>query len=190
MSDSENSDAPIEQKSEKDIEISAPKYKLKKLIPKMEADGISEKEKARRERLSQQFKDRHAKQRADKEAFEKEQLAKIEKRLSVKVRASKIKEKIKQIESESETDEETLNEYLEFKKFKKNKKAPAPKKDASDLKMSRGDESDDEKEDEKVIQKTKKATQVLEAVSKLDQTISQLNGGYTNPYLAFFNSKK
>lgn len=180
MSDSENSDAPIEQKNEKDIEISAPKYKLKKLIPKMENDSISEKEKARRERLSQQFKDRHAKQRADKEAFEKEQLAKIEKRLSVKVRASKVKEKIKQIESESETDEETLNEYLEFKKFKKNKKVPAPKKD----------DSDDEKEDDKVIQKTKKATQVLEAVSKLDQTISQLNGGYTNPYLAFFNNKK
>jgi len=182
MSDSENSDASIEQKSEKDIEISAPKYKLKKLIPKMEADGISEKEKARRERLSQQFKDRHAKQRADKEAFEKEQLAKIEKRLSVKVRASKVKEKIKQIQSDSETDEETLNEYLEYKKFKKNKKAPAPKKEVSD--------TDDEREDDKVIQKTKKATQVLEAVNKLDQTISQLNGGYINPYLAFFNNKK
>lgn len=182
MSDSEKSDAPIEPKTEESIEISAPKYKLKKLIPKMENESLSEKEKARRERLSQQFKDRHAKSRADKEAFEKEQLAKIEKRLSVKVRASKVKEKIKQIQSDSETDEETLNEYLEYKKFKKGKKAPTPKKDESD--------SEDEKANEKVIQKTKKATQVLEAVSKLDQTISQLNGGYTNPYLAFFNSKK
>ena len=182
MSDSENENTSIEQKSEKDIEITAPKYKLKKLIPKMENDTLSEKEKARRERLSQQFKDRHAKGRADKEAFEKEQLAKIEKRLSVKVRASKVKEKIRQIESESETDEETLNEYLEFKRFKQSKKAPAPKKEAPD--------SDDDKESDKMIQKTKKATQVLEAVNKLDQTISQLNGGYTNPYLAFFNNKK
>lgn len=181
MTDTENSDTSIEQKTAETIEIAAPKYKLKKLIPKMENESISEKEKARRERLSQQFKDRHAKQRAEKEAFEKEQLAKIEKRLSVKVRASKIKEKIKQIQNDSdtETDEETLNEYLEFKKFKKNKNAPILKKN----------DSDDEKEDAKVIQKTKKATQVLEAVSKLDHTISQLNGGYVNPYLAFFNNK-
>jgi hypothetical protein len=185
MSDSEKSDASTSPKTEEKIETFAPKYKLKKLIPKMENEGISEKEKARRERLSQQYKERHAKARADKEAFEKEQLAKIEKRMNVKVRVSKVKEKIKKMESESSsTDEETLNEYLNFKKFKQSKKK------TSKIKNDTESEEEEEKQNDKVIQKAKKASQVLEAVNKLDQTITQLNGGYVNPYLAFFNSKK
>lgn len=170
------------QKVKNEIEISAPKYKLKKLIPKMDNESISEKERARRERLSQQQKERHAKQREEKEKYEKEQLEKIAKKLSVKVKAKQIKEKVKQYETDSETDDEALREYLEFKKFKAKKKKPVKEEEVphfvSDV------------DDNKIIQKTQKANQVLEAVSKLDQTIQNLNGGYTNPYLAFFNSKK
>lgn len=181
MSDTESEKSDTEQKVEETIEISAPKYKLKKLIPKMENESISDKEKARRERLSQQFKERHAKQRVEKANFEKEQLDKIAKKINVKVKAKQVKEKIKQYESETETDEETLNEYLEFKKFKQQKKQP--------VKQVKEEEVNDA-DDEKIIQKTKKASQVLEAVSKLDQTIQSMNGGYQNPYLAFFNNKK
>ncbi len=91
MSDTESDQNDPPQKVEESIEISAPKYKLKKLIPKMENESISEKEKARRERLSLQFKERHAKQRTDKANFEKEQLDKIAKRINVKVKAKQVK---------------------------------------------------------------------------------------------------
>jgi hypothetical protein len=170
-----------EPKEEEDMKLPAPTYKLKKMIPKREDDSISEKEKARRERLSQQLKERHAKQRAEKERYEKEQLDKIAKKLSVKVKAKQVKEKVKQIDSDSSTDDESLREYLEYKKFKQQKRKPTQLKEIN---------SDDDVEDKKVIMKTKKATEVLEAVSKLDQTIQNLNGGYVNPYLAFFNSRK
>lgn len=169
------------QKEEKEIEISAPKYKLKKLIPKMENESISEKEKARRERLSQQLKERHAKQREEKERYEKEQLDKIARKLSVKVKAKQIKEKVKQYHTDSETDDEALREYLEYKKFKAQKKKPVKEEEEAPV-VSNIDEN-------KIIQKTQKANQVLEAVTKLDQTIQNLNGGYTNPYLAFFNNR-
>jgi hypothetical protein len=181
MSSSEGENEHLSsQNDEKDIEISAPKYKLKKLIPKMENESISEKERARRERLSQQLKERHAKQREEKERYEKEQLDKIAKKLSVKVKAKQVKEKVKKYENESETDDEALREYLEYKKFKAHKKKPIKQEVESPF------ESDVEAK--KIIQKTQKATQVLEAVTKLDQTINNLNGGYTNPYLAFFNN--
>lgn len=187
MSDTESDQNDPPQKVEESIEISAPKYKLKKLIPKMENESISEKEKARRERLSLQFKERHAKQRTDKANFEKEQLDKIAKRINVKVKAKQVKEKIKQLEHESsETDEETLNEYLEFKKFKQQKSRGPPPHGVKGVKEEEVNDADDEK----LIQKTKKATQVLETVNKLDQAIQSMNGGYQNPYLAFFNNKK
>ena len=186
MSDSDNS-APIlpSEKSEKEEEITLPKSVLKKLgikyIP--QDKPLSEKEQLRRQKLSEINKERHAKQRAEKERYEKEQLAKIQKQMSIKVRASKVKEQISKLDDESSsTDEETLNEYLEFKKFKAKKKQPIKKKEESD--------ADDEEENKKVIERTKKATQVLEAVNKLDQTIQNLNGGYVNPYLAFMNSRK
>lgn len=182
-SDSEKEEILSSQKDEKNIEISAPKYKLKKLIPKMENESISEKEKARRERLSQQLKERHAKQREEKERYEKEQLDKIAKKLSVKVKAKQIKEKVKKYDSETETDDEALKEYLEYRKFKAQNKRPTNKKEVSM-------ETDDEGDTKKIVNNTKKATEVLEAVSKLDQTIQNLNGGYTNPYLAFFNNRK
>jgi hypothetical protein len=177
MSSSESETELSSQKEENNIEISAPKYKLKKLIPKKDDESISEKEKARRERLSQQLKERHAKQREEKERYEKEQLEKIAKKLSVKVKAKQVKEKVKKYENESETDDEALKEYLEYKKFKARKgvKGECPVSDDVD--------------DNRVIQKTKKATQVLEAVNKLDQTIQNLNGGYVNPYLALMTKK-
>lgn len=184
MSDSEHSPADLPSaKTEKEEEITLPKSVLKKLGIKYNPPDkvLSEKEKLRRQKLSEINKERHAKARAEKEAFEKEQLAKIQKKMSIKVRASKVKQEIQKLDEESsETDEEALNEYLEFKKFKANKKQPITKKE----------ESEDELDTKKVIQKTKKADEVLQAVSKLDQTIQSLNGGYVNPYLAFFNSRK
>lgn len=187
MSDSENSPAILpSEKTEKEEEITLPKSVLKKLGIKYNPPDrtLSEKEKARRQKLSEINKERHAKARAEKEAFEKEQLAKIQKKMSIKVRASKVKEQIQKYDEESsETDEEALNEYLEYKKFKATKKQPITKK-------KQESSSDDEVDTKKVIQKTKKADEVLQAVSKLDQTIQNLNGGYQNPYLAFFNSRK
>jgi len=187
MSDSEHSPSDLpSEKNEKEEEITLPKSVLKKLGIKYNPPDkvLSDKEKARRQKLSEINKERHAKARAEKEAFEKEQLAKIQKRMSIKVRASKVKEKIASLDEESsETDEEALNEYLEYKKFKATKKQPIKKKQEE---VS----SDDEVDAKKVIQKTKKAEEVLQAVSKLDQTIQNLNGGYVNPYLAFFNSRK
>jgi len=192
-SESEKEEVLPSQKDEKEIEMPAPKYKLKKLIPKREDDSISEKERARREKLSQQFKERHAKSRAEKERYEKEQLEKIAKKINVKVKAKQVKEKIKEYESETETDEETLNEYLEFKKFKAQKKKPVCPSGANSYGRAKeevANHADDEIDSKKIVEKAKKADQVLQAVSKLDQTINSLNGGYTNPYLALFNSKK
>lgn len=186
MSDSEYSPSDLPSaKNEKEEEITLPKSVLKKLGIKYNPPDkvLSEKEKLRRQKLSEINKERHAKTRAEKEAFEKEQLAKIQKKMSIKVRASKVKQEIQKLDEESsETDEEALNEYLEFKKFKLKQKQPIKsKKEVND---------EDEEDTKKVIQKTKKADEVLQAVSKLDQTIQNLNGGYQNPYLAFFNSRK
>ena len=186
MSDSDNSAPKLPSgKNEKEEEITLPKSVLKKLGIKYNPPDkvLSEKEQLRRQKLSEINKERHAKARAEKEAFERDQLAKIQKKMSIKVRASKVKEKITQLDDESSsTDEEALNEYLEYKKFKAKKKQPIIKKAESD--------TDDEVETKKIVNKTKKANEVLEAVSKLDQTINNLNGGYTNPYLAFFNNRK
>ena len=186
MSDSDSS-APIlpSEKIEKEEEITLPKSVLKKLGIKYNPPDkvLSEKEQLRRQKLSEINKERHAKARAEKEAFEREQLAKIQKKMTIKVRASKVKEQITKLDDESSsTDEEALNEYLEFKKFKAKKNKPIKKKEASD--------SENEIENKKIVNKTKKATEVLEAVSKLDHTIQSLNGGYVNPYLALFNKTR
>lgn len=86
-------------------------------------------------------------------------------------------------EAANETDDE-LKEYLEYQKFKTDKKkVTSVKKTRVKKPILQEEESDD---DGYIQKKQQKATAVLETINKLDSAINKLNN---NPYAAFFNKK-
>lgn len=86
-------------------------------------------------------------------------------------------------EPSNETDDE-LKEYLEYQKFKTNKKKVATVKKPRVKKPILQEE--EESDDGYIQKKQQKATAILETVNKLDSAINKLNN---NPYTAFFNKK-
>jgi hypothetical protein len=83
----------------------------------------------------------------------------------------------------NETDDE-LKEYLEYQKFKTNKKKVSTVKKPRVKKPILQEE--EESDDGYIQKKQQKATAILETVNKLDSAINKLNN---NPYTAFFNKK-
>ena len=83
----------------------------------------------------------------------------------------------------NETDDE-LKEYLEYPKFKSDKKKVATVKKPRIKKQILQEE--EESDDGYIQKKQQKATAILETVNKLDSAINKLNN---NPYAAFFNKK-
>ena len=83
----------------------------------------------------------------------------------------------------NETDDE-LKEYLEYQKFKSDKKKVATVKKPRIKKPILQEE--EESDDGYIQKKQQKATAILETVNKLDSAINKLNN---NPYAAFFNKK-
>ena len=83
----------------------------------------------------------------------------------------------------NETDDE-LKEYLEYQKFKSDKKKVATVKKPRIKKQILQEE--EESDDGYIQKKQQKATAILETVNKLDSAINKLNN---NPYAAFFNKK-
>ena len=83
----------------------------------------------------------------------------------------------------NETDDE-LKEYLEYQKFKSDKKKVATVKKPRVKKPILQEE--EESDDGYIQKKQQKATAILETVNKLDSAINKLNN---NPYAAFFNKK-
>ena len=83
----------------------------------------------------------------------------------------------------NETDDE-LKEYLEYQKFKSDKKKVATVKKPRIKKTVLQEE--EESDDGYIQKKQQKATAILETVNKLDSAINKLNN---NPYAAFFNKK-
>lgn len=156
------------------VGIALPKSVLKKLGIKYTQPNLTEKQIARNQKLREYSLARHAKVREDKARFEREQLEKIAKKVKVVQKIKKATDTFIETDVDDDDDNETnIQEFLEYKKFKANKKKKqevAPKKE-------------EESEDDGYIQKkTEKATKIIEAVSKLDKAINQLQP--TNPYLA------
>ena len=86
-------------------------------------------------------------------------------------------------EAANETDDE-LKEYLEYQKFKTDKKKVTSVKKTRVKKPILQEE--EESDDGYIQKKQQKATAVLETINKLDSAINKLNN---NPYAAFFNKK-
>lgn len=161
----------VNENQEELIGVALPKSVLKKLGIKYKQEKQSEKQLARNEKLREMALARHAKVREDKAKFEKEQLEKIAKKVKVVQKLKKAKDDFIEDDGDDEKEEDLL-EYLEFQKFKARKKT---KKDNVAIK-------EEEDDDGYIQKKTEKATKIIEAVSKLDKAINQLQP--TNPYLA------
>jgi len=154
------------------VGVALPKSVLKKLGIRYTQQNPTEKQKARNDKLREYALARHAKVREDKARFEKEQLEKIAKKVKVVQKLNKAKESFIEDDGDDEKEEDLL-EFLEYKKFK------AKKKKKEELAPKKEEESED---DGYIQKKTEKATKIIEAVSKLDKAINQLQP--TNPYLA------
>jgi hypothetical protein len=138
---------------------------------------LTEKQKAHNQKMSEYWKKYHEDERKKKEAYEAQQVAQLQQKITVKAKPKQKYVTKKYDISLEDEDSEELREYQEFQKYKiARKKQPKPKKE----------ESEDEK-DGYIQKKTQKATEILETVSKLDSAINKLNS--TNPYLGLFNKK-
>lgn len=154
------------------VGVALPKSVLKKLGIRYTQQNPTEKQKARNDKLREYALARHAKVREDKARFEREQLEKIAKKVKVVQKIKKATDTFIEDDGDDEKEEDLL-EFLEYKKFKANKKK----------KQEVAQKKEEESEDDGYIQKkTEKATKIIEAVSKLDKAINQLQP--TNPYLA------
>lgn len=144
----------------------------------------------RNQKLSEMSKARHDKQRREREAYEREQIENLQKKLVVepkpkqKYNKKTIPVSVNSSDDSSDSDDEDVKEYQEFMKFKKAKaKTTKPAKKPKEVVK---DESSSD--DEMIQKKTAKATKIIETVNKLDNAINKMSVG--NPYLDLFNKGK
>jgi hypothetical protein len=145
---------------------------------------------ARNERNRERFKQKHEEYNRKKAEFEENQLKKIEKSVNVKL---KPKQKynyetveIPLINDENDEESDDYAQFLAYKAKQKEKSIQKEKPVKKEKKVVVKDETSSE--DEYIQKKTKKATKILETVSKLDEAINKISVP-VNPYLALFNKK-
>jgi len=145
----------------------------------------------RNKKLSEMAKQRHEAARKQKAEYEQQQAQMIYPKATLKPKQKYHQQTFPiEIEENSE-DDNTMQEYIEFQKFKASKKkadiivpsrGPKPKK----IEKEREPESSD---DDRIQKKAEKATKVIEAVDKLNNAINKITPPI-NPYLDLFNRKK
>lgn len=166
-----------EETSQKVLSLSKRQLKALGLEYKKEQ---TERQIARNQKMSEYWKKRHEEERLKKQAYEAEQLSKLQQKIAVKTKPKqKYVTKKYNVSLDDDEDSEELREYQEFQKFKNAKKKGNSTK-------SKKEESEDEK-DGYIQKKAQKATEILETVNKLDTAINKLSS--TNPYLGLFNKK-
>ena len=159
-----------------------PKYQLKKLVQPYKPQ-LSEKQKERNDKLVALNKVKWDKLREERLKFEEQQLRVLSNKVQLKPKQKYIKKPVVYV-SEEEDDEQDIEEYQQYMKWKNNKSKVKP------IKEKQKQVSDDE--DDGYIQKTRpkieKATEILNTVNKLDNALKTLNIG--NPYFEAMNRKR
>ena len=137
----------------------------------------SEKQKARNAQLAENNRIRNAQRKEERIEEQARKLAQIQSLKIVEKPKQKYTKKAPVVSSDEDSEE--IRQFQEFQKFKQqNKKKPARKPRTPD-------QSDDD--NGYIQQKTKKATELIETVNKLDSAIKNISS--SNPYLALFNKK-
>lgn len=183
---SKQSDVKVLNLTKKQLETLGIKYKSPQTPAQLE----------RNKKLSEISKKRHEENRRQKEQYEREQLEKFKAKAVVKPKQKYNLEKYEVELNDDSSDDNAMQEYREFQKFKASRQRQAddivlPKKKAeAEPKQKTKKEKDQESSDDDRIQKkAEKATKVIEAVDKLNNVINKMVPPI-NPYLDLFNRKK
>lgn len=181
-------DTPVDDETvQKVLSLSKAQLKALGLAQQMPQ---SEKQKARNAQLAENNRIRNAQRKEERIEEQARKLAQIQSLKIVEKPKQKYTKKAPVVSSDEDSEE--IRQFQEFQKFKQqNKKKPARKTRTPDTEEkyyfsgARRDQSDDD--NGYIQQKTKKATELIETVNKLDSAIKNISS--SNPYLALFNKK-
>lgn len=169
-------DTPVDDDTLKKV-LSLSKAQLKALGLAQQMPQ-SEKQKARNAQLAENNRIRNAQRKEERQEEQARRLAQIQSLKIVEKPKQKYTKKAPVLSSDDE-DSEEIRQFQEFQKFKQQSKKKPTRK------AKTPEQSDDD--NGYIQQKTKKATELIETVNKLDSAIKNISS--SNPYLALFNKK-
>lgn len=160
-----------------------PKTELKKLM-KPYKPPLTEKQQERNNKLVALNKAKWEKLKQDRLKYEEDQLKILSKQVKIKPKRAYTKKPIIYLSDSDDEDEQGIEEFLKYKKWKENHKKVVKKPEKT--------QDEDVDDDDEYIQKTKpkiqKATELLNSVNKLDNALKSLS--ISNPYLEAMNRKR